>query len=279
MNLFQPTSSPLEPLQFPRSKCSTYMGDFKSIGDRAIGGSFLDCRMSFGSSSTSLPSDSSNTPMLQANYRQASVGNESCLEGALSNSGSPNIIIPGLSRFPSHSWQGNLKTTGFPSNSLPLNHAFSQDQVTYAGNGLEDCTSLGSAANPGGEMQCEPQLLGDFMQNMNTLDGQKWEEQNPFGNVEYPLPADNMVFRDNNATRSKGADESLMNPIVESATLNSQEYVGQPTMLDPEMKSGKSQNVLVDNQHDVFDDIMNEMMKQVSNNALFFFSDWTLKLL
>lgn len=119
-------------------------------------------------------------------------------------------------------------------------------------------------------MQCEPQLLGGFMQNMNPLDGQKWEQQNctmlnnPFGNIEYPLSADNMVFRDNNATRNKGLDESLMNPID-----NSQEYVGKATtMLDPEMKSGKPEN---DNQHDVFDDIMNEMMKQVTPCFL----DWT----
>ncbi|KAL9814709.1 Two-component response regulator ARR18 [Arabidopsis thaliana] len=84
---------------------------------------------------------------------------------------------------------------------------------------------------------------------------------NPFGNIEYPLPADNMVFRDNNSTRSKGLDESLMNPID-----NSQEYVGKATtMLDPEMKSGKPEN---DNQHDVFDDIMNEMMKQEENNGM-----------
>lgn len=133
---------------------------------------------------------------------------------------------------------------------------------------MGDCTSLVSADNPCGEMQCEPQLVGDFMQNMSSLDGQKWEEQNctmqiPYGNVEYPLQADNMVFRDNNASRSKGLDESLRSPIDDSATLNSQEFVGRPTILDdPEMKSGRLENALVDN-HDVFDDIMNEIMKQV----------------
>ncbi|XP_020877910.1 two-component response regulator ARR18 isoform X1 [Arabidopsis lyrata subsp. lyrata] len=272
VNLFQRTSSPLETLQFPRSK--SYIGDFKGIGDRAVGGSFLDSCMPFGSSSTSLPSASTNTLMLQANYTQplhiSSDGNQPCIEGTPSNSASPNISFQGLSRFPSHSWQGNLNTTRFPPSSLPLNPAFLPDQVTCAGNNLGDCTSLVSAGNPGGEIQCEPQLLGGFMQNMNPLDGQKWEQQNctmlnnPFGNIEYPLPADNMVFRDNNATRSKGLDESLMNPID-----NSQEYVGKATtMLDPEMKSGKPEN---DNQHDVFDDLMNEMMKQVTPCFL----DWT----
>ncbi|KFK27340.1 hypothetical protein AALP_AA8G370400 [Arabis alpina] len=257
----------LSPLQFPRSKCSTYMGDYKTTGDRAIGGSFLDSHMTFGSSSTSLPSASSNTPMFQANYRQTSVGNQSCLEGAMSNSGSLNIGVNGLSSFPSSSWQGNMRTTRFPSNSLPLNHVFSQDQMAYAGNGLEDGTAFVSAANPGVDMQCEPQLVGDFMQNMNTLDGQKWEEENTFGNVDYPLPEGNMVFRDN--TRSKVLDESsLVIPIEDNATLNSHEYLGKSTMLDPEMKSGKSQNAFVDNQHDVFDDIMNEMMKQDENNRM-----------
>lgn len=265
VNLFQRTSSPLEPLQFPRSK--SYIGDFKGLGDRAIGGSFLDTCMPFGSSSTSLPSASTNPLMLQANYTQplhiASDGIQPCIEGTPSNSASPNISFQGLSRFPGHSWQGNLNTTRFPPSSLPLNLAFLPDQVTCAGNNLGDCTSLVSAENPGGEMQCDPQLLGGFMQNVNPLGGQKWEQQNctmlnnPFGNIEYPLPADNMVFRDNNSTRSKGLDESLMNPID-----NSQEYVGKATtMLDPEMKSGKPEN---DNQHDVFDDIMNEMMKQVT---------------
>ncbi|ESQ42585.1 hypothetical protein EUTSA_v10015296mg [Eutrema salsugineum] len=269
--------SPLEPLQFPTSK---YMGDFKTIGDRATGGSFLDTRMSFGSSSTSLPSASSNNLMLQANYTQplhiASDKNQPCHEA---NSSSLNMSVHGLPRFPSHSWQGSLRTTNrFPSSCLPINHVFSQDQVAYPGSGLGDCSSLVSAENPGGEMQCEPQLLGAFM---NTLDdGPKWEEQNcnmvnnQFGNVEYPLAADNIVFRDNNASRSKGLDESLMmSPIEDSATTinNSQEYVGKFTMLDADqMKhSGKPENALVvENQHDVFDDIMNEMMKQDENNGL-----------
>ncbi|XP_010483380.1 PREDICTED: two-component response regulator ARR18 [Camelina sativa] len=282
VNLFQRTSSPLEPLQFPRSKCSAYTGDFKSIGDRAIGGSFLDSCMPFGSSSTSLPSASSNTLMSQANYTQplhtASSGNQSCIEGTMSDSASQNISVQGLSRFPSQSWQGNLNTTRFLSNSLPINHAFLPDQVTCAGNNLGDCTSLVSAENPGGEMQCEPQLLGGFMQNMNPIDGQKWEQQNcgmlnnsTFGNVEYPLPGDNMVFRGNNATRNKGLDVSLMSPIDNSANVNSQEYVGKPSrMVDPEMKLGKAENAQVDNQnqHDVFDDIMNEMMKQEENNGM-----------
>lgn len=286
VNLFQRTSSPLEPLQFPRSKCSAYMGDFKSLGDRAIGGSFLDSCISIGSSSTSLPSASTNTLMLQANYTQplhtASDGNQPCIEGTPSNSASQNISVQGLSRFPSYSWQGNLNTTRFPSNSLPLNHAFLPDQVTFAGNNLGDCTSLVSAENPGGEMQCEPQLIGGFMQNMNSLDGQKWEQQNctmlnnPFGNIEYPLPADNMVFKDNNVTRSKGLDESLMSPIYNSANPSSQEYVGKPTtILDPDMKLEKPENARLDNQHDVFDDIMNEMMKQV----LPCFPDWTKRFL
>ncbi|CAH2069569.1 unnamed protein product [Thlaspi arvense] len=273
--------SPLEPLQFSTAKSSSYMGDYKSIGDRPIvGSSFLDNRMSFGSSSTSFPSASSNNNlMLQANnYTQplhrASDGNhQSCLEGSLSNSVSPNMSADGLStRFPSNSWQGNLKTNRFPSNSLPLNHhGFGHDQVTYPGNGLGDCSSLVSG---GGEMQCETPLLGDFMQNMNTLDASKWEEQNcnmmntSFGNVEYPLPAgDNMVFRDNNnVTRSKGLDDSLMMSPIEDG--DGQEYVGKLTMLDHEMNSGKPENVLVDNQHDVFDDIMNEMMKQDENNGM-----------
>ncbi|KAL1217550.1 Two-component response regulator ARR18 [Cardamine amara subsp. amara] len=281
MNLFQRTSSPLEPLQFPRSNGSAYMGDFKSIGDRPIGGSFLDSCISFGSSSNSLPSASSNTLLLQPNYTQplhrASDGNQLCIEGTSSISASPNIGVQGLSRFPSHSWQGNLNnTTRFPSNSLPLNHTFLPDQVTCGGNNnLGDCSSLVSGDNSGGEMQCEPQLLGDFMQNMSSLDGQKWEEQNsnmliPFGNVEYPLQGDDMVFRDNNATGSKGLEESLTSPIdATSATFNSQEYVGKSTMLDdPEMKPGRPENALVDNQHDVFDDIMNEMMKQDENNGM-----------
>ncbi|CAA7032369.1 unnamed protein product [Microthlaspi erraticum] len=264
--------SPLEPLQFPRNKSSAYMGDFKSIGDRGLGGGFLDSRMSFGSSSTSLPSAPSNNMMFQANYTQPLLrpteGNQSCLDGALSNSG-----VHGLSRFPSNNtWQGGLKPARFPSNSLPLNHGFNQDQLTtYAvNNGMEDCTSLvSSTVNPVGEnMHCEPQLLGDFIGNMNTLEGQKWEEQscnllnNPFGNLEYPVvPASNMVFRDNNnANRSKElVDESLMSPLEESATTlnNHQEYVGKPE------NAG-----LVDNQHDVFDDIMNEMMKQDENNGM-----------
>lgn len=292
--------SPLEPLQYSRNKSSAYMGDFKSIGgDRGIGGGFLDSRMTFGSSSTSLPSASSNNMMFQANYTQpllrASEGSQSCLEGALSNSMSQNNIgVNGLSRFPSNNtWQGSLKPARFPSNSLPLNHGFSQDQLTtFAGsNGMEDCTSLvSSTVNQGGEnMQCEPQLLGDFIGNMNTLEGQKWEEQscnllnNPFGNLEYPVAADNMVFRDNsNANRSKGfVDESLMSPVDESATTlnNHQEYVGKLTMLDPVMKLGKPENAaLVDNQHDVFDDIMNEMMKQVSNMPFVFFFFWMIGL-
>ncbi|KAF8074404.1 hypothetical protein N665_1104s0012 [Sinapis alba] len=271
--------SPLEPLQFPRSKCSPYMGDFKGIGDRGIGSSFLDSRMTFGSSSTSLPSASSNNLMFQDNFTQnlhgASDGNQSCLDGALSNSGSLNISVNGLSSFPSHSWQGNLKTTRFPSHSLPLNHAFGQDQMTCGGTSLGDYnTSLVSADNHIGVVQCEPPLLGDFMQNMNT---QKWEEQNctmlnnSFGNVDYPLQADNnMIFRDNNATRSKGLDDSLMmSPIEDSATtLNSRECVGNLTMLDPEMRSAKLENDLVGNQHDVFDDIMNEMLKQDENNGM-----------
>lgn len=250
--------SPLEPLQFPRSKCSPYMGDFKGIADRGIGSSFLDSRMSFGSSSTSLPCATSNNLMLQENFG-VSDGNQSCLNG--------------LSSFPSHhSWQGNLKTTTrFPSHSLPLNHAFGQDQMTCGGTGLGDYnTSLVSADSHVGVLQCEPPFLGDFMQNMNT---HKWEEQNctmmnnTFGNVDYPLPVDNnMVFRDNNATRSKGVDDSLMmSPIEDSATtLNSRECVGNVTMMDPEMRSStKLENDLVDNQNDVFDDIMNEMLKQV----------------
>lgn len=258
--------SPLEPLQFPRSKCSPYMGEFKGIGDRGIGSSFLDSRMTFGSSSTSLPSASSNNnPMLQENFG-ASDGNQSCLDGSLSNSGSLNSSVNGFSGFPSHSWQGNLKTTRFPSHSLPLNHAFGQDQ----GTGLGDYNpSLVSGDNHVGVLQCEPPFPGDFTQNMNT---QKWEEQNmtmmnnSFGNVDYPLQADhnNMVFRDHNATRSKGLDDSsmMMSPVEDSATtLNSRECVG---MMDPEMMSTKlEENDLVDNQHGVFDDIMNEMLKQV----------------
>ncbi|CAN7038531.1 hypothetical protein IGI04_005391 [Brassica rapa subsp. trilocularis] len=255
--------SPLEPLQFPRSKCSPYMGDFKGIADRGIGSSFLDSRMSFGSSSTSLPCATSNNLMLQENFG-VSDGNQSCLNG--------------LSSFPSHhSWQGNLKTTTrFPSQSLPLNHAFGQDQMTCGGTGLGDYnTSLVSADSHVGVLQCEPPFLGDFMQNMNT---HKWEEQNctmmnnTFGNVDYPLPVDNnMVFRDNNATRSKGVDDSLMmSPIEDSATtLNSRECVGNVTMMDPEMRSStKLENDLVDNQNDVFDDIMNEMLKQDENNGM-----------
>ncbi|EOA13050.1 hypothetical protein CARUB_v10026052mg [Capsella rubella] len=282
VNLFQRTSSPLESLQFPRSKCSAYMGDFKSIGDRPIGGGFVDSCMSYGSSSTSLPSASTNTLMLQGNYTQplhtVSSVNQPCIEKTLSNAASPNISVQGLSRLPSQSWQGNLNTTRFLSNSSPLNHAFFPDQVTCAGNNLGDCSSLVSAGNPGGGMQCEPQLLGGFLQNINSLDGQKWEQQNcsmvnnTFGNVEYPLPGDNMVFRENNAARSKGVDESLMSPIENSGNVNSQEYVGKPsTMVSAEMmKSGKPENAHIDNQnqHDVFDDIMNEMMKQEENNGM-----------
>ncbi|CAN8301438.1 unnamed protein product [Cochlearia groenlandica] len=256
--------SPLEPLQFPRNKCSSYMGDFKSIGDRAIGSSFLDTRMSFGSSSASLPiSSSSNIPMMQPMHR-TSDGNQSCLEGSLLNSGSSNIGVHGLSRFPSHSWQGSLKTTRFPSNSIPMSHTFSQDQASCAENGLGDCTSFVPAESFGGTT-----LLGDFTPSIDTLEGQKWEEQNctmlnnPFGNVEYPLPGDNMVF---NATRSKGFDEPMMLPVEDSAaTLNSRDYVGKARMMDPEKKS---EDALVENQHDVFDDIMNEMMKQDENNGM-----------
>ncbi|KAG2310843.1 hypothetical protein Bca52824_022400 [Brassica carinata] len=276
--------SPLEPLQFPRSKCSPYMGEFKGIGDRGIGSSFLDSRMTFGSSSTSLPSASSNNPMLQENFTQnlhggASDGNQSCLDGgALSNnSGSLNSSVNGFSGFPNHSWQGNLKTTRFPSHSLPLNHGFGQDQMACGVTGLGDYnTSLVSADNHVGVLQCEPPFPGDFTQNMNT---QKWEEQNmtmmnnSFGNVDYTLQADhnNMVFRDHNATRSKGLDDSsmMMSPVEDSATtLNSRECVGNHTMLDPEMMSAKLENDLVDNQHGVFDDIMNEMLKQDENNGM-----------
>ncbi|KAJ0246019.1 Two-component response regulator ARR18 [Hirschfeldia incana] len=251
--------SPIEPLQFPRSKCSPYMGDFKGVGDRGIGSSYLDSRMTFGSSSTSLPSASSNNLMMQDNL------NQSCLDGALSNSGSLNSSVNGFAGFPSHSWQGNLKPTRFPSHSLPLNHGFGQDQMTCGGPGLGDYNpSLVSADTNVGVMQCEPPLLGDsFMQNMNCN-----MMNNSFGNVDYPLQADNnnMVFRDNNGTRSKGLDDStlMMSPIEDSATtLNSRECVG---MLDPEMRSAKLENDLVDNH--VFDDIMNEMLKQDENNGM-----------
>lgn len=275
------SQSPLEPLQFPRSKCSPYMGDFKGIGDRGIGSGFLDSRMTFGSSSSSLPSAAStNNLMMQENFTHnlhgASDGNQSCLDGAaLSNSASLNTGVNGLSSFPS--WQGNLRTTRFPSHSLPLNHAFGQDQMTCGVTGLGDYnTSLVSADNHAGVMQCEPPFLGDFMHNMNN---QKWEEQNctmmnnnnSFGNVDYPLQAadNNMVFRDHNATRSKGLDDSslMMSPVEDSATtLNSRECVGNLTMMDPEMRSAKLENDLVDNH--VFDDIMNEMLKQDENNGM-----------
>ncbi|KAL1217551.1 Two-component response regulator ARR18 [Cardamine amara subsp. amara] len=64
VNLFQPTSSPPEILQFYRNNSSTYMGYFKIIKDQAIGSSSLDSSMSLNISSYTKNIDPSHQQLL-----------------------------------------------------------------------------------------------------------------------------------------------------------------------------------------------------------------------
>ncbi|XP_010545471.1 PREDICTED: two-component response regulator ARR18 [Tarenaya hassleriana] len=272
---FQQTSPPLEASQFPGSRCPAYIGDSKILGDRAF---FMDSQASFGGSSSTF----SNSQMLQAKYHQPLhkilAGNQFSLQGAPSVSGPLNVSFSGFSRC-SDGWQGNIKAPKSPLDPLPLNHSLSRDELlsnnSFRGVAGNDPVDFNPFIFPGGQMQCQTNLSGNFVQNMNTSDQQQnWEEQGRecthMSNNSFS-PANEMVMEMINAAGSKGLDGSMMSQIDGSgAILNS-----QPARLEPEMRSNKgcssentkSENGFINDHHDSFDDIMNEMMKQDESMA------------
>ncbi|KAF7806503.1 two-component response regulator ARR12-like [Senna tora] len=186
-SLFQGIQTPMELSQSQPRDCTTGIRQLSSVDDSddfAVASGFLDNRATVGSANNSVPCVSSNHLMLQGcsqqSHNMGTFRNQSSLEATSLNSESCDIGVCGSNFLDyarcSESWQGAVQLSRFPSNSLPLNETFNNDQLPPS------CLNVSSSDfssvpldDPQGELQCQEGLIGNVVQSSSFTPRQNWE--------------------------------------------------------------------------------------------------------
>lgn len=294
--VFRGIPTPIELSQSQPSNCTTGIGQLNSIdnsGGFAVANGFLDNRASVGSAGNPVPCVSSNHLMLQGSSQQSqnmgAFRNQSSLRAAPLNSESFDIGVCSSSNLLDYtrrneSWQGAVQLSKFPSNSLPLNETFNNNQLppsslnvsssnTHIDNNPVEFSSASAIAapleGPRDELQCQEGLIGNVVQSSSYTPTQKWElhKQDYNQNMNCTFNSVNPLVSSNGVTSSLGQSLNQFNGATPSITRCNE---AEKFYSDARMKSNDAYMLEQMKSHDGFirsvgslDDIMSAMVKRV----------------
>ncbi|XP_054821782.1 two-component response regulator ARR18 [Prosopis cineraria] len=307
-SLFQSIPTPIEFSQSQRSNCATGIRQLSSMDDSGgFAAGFLDSRATVGSASNSVPCVSSNHLMLAGSSQQSqNVGdfrNQSSFGAAPLNSETLDICGSNLLDHArcNESWQGAVQLSKFPSNSLPLNETFTNDQLpssslnvsssnTYIRNNAVDFSSAVPLDDLRGQLQSQDGLIGNVVQSSSYASRQNWElhkqdynqNMNCNFNIVNSLVSSNEVtstlgqsLNQNNSTCSRRVDASFMDQFYVATPSISQLNEDERFSSDVRMKSTDAYMMEQMKSQDGFirdigylDDIMGAMVKREQNEMI-----------
>lgn len=250
-SLFQSMHSPMMDLsQSQPSSCITGIRQLSSIEDSggfSVASGFLDNTATVGSANNSVPCVSSNELMLQGISQQpqnmGTFRNQSSLGTASTslNSESFNFGICGSNFLDytrcNESWQGAVQLSKFPSNSVPLNDTFNNDNLSPCSINVSssdynpvEFSSVGAIPvpleYPRGELQCQEGLIGNVVQS-SFAPRENWElhKQDYNQNLNCAFNSVNSLVSSNGVTSTFGQSLNQNNALCSSRRLNASSFV------------------------------------------------------
>ncbi|KAI9117543.1 hypothetical protein K1719_011709 [Acacia pycnantha] len=293
-SLFRNIPTPIELSQSQPSNCATGIRQFSSIDDSggfAVASGFLDSKAIVGGANNScvtsnplmLPGSSQQSQNLGGFRNQSSFGVAPLNTETLDICGSTFLDYTRCNE----SWQGAVQLSKFPSNSLPFNENFTDDQPpsnvlnvsssnTYVSNNPVDISSAVPLEDLRGELQCQEGLIGNVVQSSRNMMRQSWElhKQDYNQNMSCNFNAVNSLFssngiistmdqslNQNNSTCSKRVDASFMDQFNGATPSTSQFNEDERFPSDLRFKSTDAyQDGFISN-IGYLDDIMSSMVK------------------
>ncbi|KAL2322116.1 hypothetical protein Fmac_026495 [Flemingia macrophylla] len=309
-----PTSIELSPSK--QSNCTTGISQLNQVDSSgfAVASGFSDSRATVNGANNSLPCVPNNHIMLQGNPQQThspgAFRNQSSVRAA-SLSGEPfDIGMCGASNLLDYNrcnenWQSAAPLSKFPTNSLPLCDAFSNDQLSPTSMNVSNSTihisnssadfssrmtnpvSLEDARN---ELRSQEGLIGNIVQPSSFTPQQRWEER-----LDYNQSMNRPFNPGNSHASSSGVTNSIGHGLNQNNTIcgnrSDASFIGQLNLASPSitrcteiekmssdirLKSNeaymleqmKYQDGFMQNSFSPLDDLMGTMVKREQNELM-----------